>query len=63
RNAAGMDARAGIVIDGIGFVLPADAPRADARLQEAALREREVREDGAVGVAGDDDSWINGDTL
>ena len=39
RNAAGMDARAGIVIDGIGLVLPADAPRADARLQEAALRE------------------------
>ena len=43
RNAAGMDARAGIVIDGIGLVLPADAPRADARLQEAALREGKVR--------------------
>ena len=43
RNAAVMDAGAGIVIDGIDLVLPADAPRADARLQEAALREGKVR--------------------
>jgi len=42
-DAAGMDAKTGIAIDGIGLVLPADAPRADARLQEAALREGEVR--------------------
>ena len=60
RNAAGMDARAGIVIDGIGLVLPADAPRADARLQEAALREGEVRKDGAVAVAHHDVFGIRG---
>jgi len=50
RDAAGMHAGARVVVDGVGLLLPADTRRADALLQEAALGEREVREDGAVGV-------------
>ena len=50
-----MNAGAAVVIDGLGLVLPADAPRGDAGFEAAPLREREVLEDGAVGVAGDDD--------
>jgi hypothetical protein len=55
-----MDEGAGIVIDGTGLVLPADAPRADVRLQVAALREGEVREDGAAAVAHYDVFGIRG---
>ena len=52
RDAAGMDAGAAVVIDGLGLVLPADAPRGDAGLQVAPLREREVLEDGAFWGSG-----------
>src|SRR3989339_1312476 len=55
RDAAGMDAGAAVVINGLGLALAADAPRGGAGFQVSPLREREVLEDGAVGVAGDDD--------
>jgi hypothetical protein len=54
RDAAGMNAGAGVVIGGIGMELPPYALCADVGFQIHPFRKREVFIDGPVRVAGND---------